>query len=100
MIMLLQTKFCMFYVLPTQQKFFWHIFYKFYMHFLTQDKKKINYGNKKKQYALSGNRTRATPLATAYSNHWTNSAYVMIMLYGLRESNSGPTACEAVVITN
>ena len=25
-------------------------------------------------HALSGNRTRATPLATAYSNHWTNSA--------------------------
>lgn len=24
----------------------------------------------------------------------------IIYLYGLRESNSGPTACEAVVITN
>ena len=27
--------------------------------------------------ALSGNRTRATPLATAYSNHWTNSACLL-----------------------
>ena len=28
-----------------------------------------------KKNALTGNRTRATPLATAYSNHWTISAY-------------------------
>ncbi len=58
----------------------WKVYPEFFFFFLLYicvwrdgEKKKKN----QKKFAPSGNRTRATSLATRYSNHWTNSAVLL-----------------------
>ena len=40
------------------------------------------------------------PLGGECVIHYATGTLCIYKIYGLRESNSGPTACEAVVITN